>query len=102
MSIKKQFLKSKPVCKVKFTLPKEIASGANQAFLVGDFNDWDTESTEMKKLKNGTFTTTIELGKDQEHQFRYLVGDSRWVNDIDADHFVPANIGHEENGVLSL
>lgn len=102
MSIKKQFLKSRPVCKVKFTLPKEVASGASKAFLVGDFNDWNPEAVEMKKLKNGAFTTTVELGKGREHQFRYLVGQERWVNDAEADHFVPSNVGFEENGVLSL
>jgi hypothetical protein len=40
MSIKKQFLKSKPVCKVTFRVPEEIGNSAKTAHVVGDFNDW--------------------------------------------------------------
>ena len=37
MSIKKQFIKTKPVCKVTFSLE---AKEANQVSVIGDFNDW--------------------------------------------------------------
>ena len=69
--LKKQPLKSKPVCKVTFTLPESVK--AESAYLVGDFNNWDEKATEMKKLKkNGQFTITLELDKEKEYQFRYL------------------------------
>ena len=45
MSVKKKFLKSKPICKVSFRLPKEEAGGAETVHLVGDFNDWDSSAT---------------------------------------------------------
>ena len=35
--LKKQHLKSRPVCKVTFTLPKDV--DADSACLVGEFND---------------------------------------------------------------
>ena len=71
--IKKQFLKTKPEANVTFNLPKEAASGAAKVALVGDFNDWDTTATEMKKLKTGAFKATIKLETGKEYQFRYLI-----------------------------
>ena len=52
MSIKKQFLKRKPVCKVTFRIPEELGNSAKTAHVVGEFNNWDFSSTPMKKLKN--------------------------------------------------
>lgn len=86
--LKKQPLKSKPVCKVTFTLPEAVK--AEDAYLVGDFNNWDEKATAMTKLKkNGQFTVTLELAKEKEYQFRYLVNGSEWHNDWHADKYVP-------------
>ena len=52
MPIKKQFIKSKPVCKVTFSIE---AKEATQAAVVGDFNNWNAEEGALSKLKNGTF-----------------------------------------------
>ena len=41
MSIKKQFMKAKPVCKVTFSIE---AKDAKFAAVVGDFNNWDVNS----------------------------------------------------------
>ena len=38
MSVKKQFIKTKPVCKVTFTID---AKDATSASVVGDFNNWN-------------------------------------------------------------
>ncbi len=52
MSIKKQYLKKRNVCKVTFRLAKkETATKASTFHLVGDFNNWDEKSHPMKKLK---------------------------------------------------
>ncbi|WP_148303651.1 isoamylase early set domain-containing protein [Prolixibacter bellariivorans] len=89
MSIKKQTLKSKPVCKVTFRIPKEMAPEANEATVVGDFNNWKEEVTPMQKLKSGDFTVTMELSQNQSFQFRYLVNKSVWINDEEADGYIP-------------
>ena len=48
MALKKQYLKSKPVCKVTF----EVASpDSKNVSVVGDFNKWNTEAAPLKKLK---------------------------------------------------
>ena len=52
MSIKKQFIKTKPVCKVTFSIE---AKDAKFAAVVGDFNNWNPKEGELSKLKNGTF-----------------------------------------------
>lgn len=72
MSLKKQYLKSKPVCKVTFKLSKEEAKSAGSVRLVGDFNGWDTQSAPMKKLKNGGFTSTLDLEKDKAYQLSLI------------------------------
>ena len=53
MSIKKQFLKSKPVCKVTFALDADGINGAEKVAILGDFNNWNPSTHEMKKC-NGS------------------------------------------------
>lgn len=100
MSLKKKYLKSKPVCKVSFEVPKEAANSAEKICIVGEFNDWDEKATPMKKLKNGKFTATLDLSTGKEYQFRYLVDDSEWENDWQADKYVPTTFGDCENSVV--
>lgn len=102
MSIKKSFLKSKPVCKVTFRLSAEEAQDAESVKLVGDFNDWDTAVTPMKKLKNGDFTQTVNLEIGANYQFRYLKNESEWANDWQADAYMPNGNPGEDNSVVSL
>ncbi|MEQ9289882.1 MAG: isoamylase early set domain-containing protein [Cyclobacteriaceae bacterium] len=102
MSIKKQTLKSKPVCKVTFGLDKKEITQAETVNLVGDFNDWNETSTELTKLKSGGFKLVMELPVGQEYQFRYLVNGSQWMNDSSADKFVSNGISDEQNCVIAL
>jgi 1,4-alpha-glucan branching enzyme len=102
MSIKKQYLKTKPVCKVTFRISEEIGKSAGAAHVVGEFNNWDFFSTPMKKLKKGAFTATLNLAKGREYQFRYLIDNRTWQNDRDADKFVPTPFGDSENSVIAL
>jgi nitrogen fixation protein FixH len=53
----------------------------------------------MKKLKTGDFTITLNLDKDKEYQFRYLIDSSHWINDPEADKQVP-NVFQSENSVI--
>lgn len=101
MALAKQFSKSKPVCKVTFELAPEQVQG-NQVLLLGDFNNWDSEGTQLKKQKNGNFKTTIELPVGTETQFRYLVDGQNWINDDAADKYVPSGVSAELNSVVAL
>lgn len=100
MSFKKQFLKSKPVCKVSFRLDAAEASGAKKVQLLGDFNNWDKSTEPMAALKSNDFTATLELEAGKEYQFRYLIDGSEWKNDSQADALVANSFG-EENSVIS-
>ncbi len=103
MSIKKQFLKSKPQCKVTFKFEKKADLSAESVKVVGDFNNWNKEAEPMKPLKSGSFTQTINLVSGKNIQFRYLVNDSEWFNEEHADDFVDAGLGDsEQNSVLQL
>lgn len=98
MSIKKQFIKSKPVCKVTFTVD---AKDANTASVVGDFNNWNVAEGELNKLKNGTFKGVFDLNKDAMYEFKYVV-DGVYINDSEADYFIWNEFANAENGVLEL
>lgn len=102
MSFKKQYLKTKPVCKVTFKLSKEESKNAEQVRLVGDFNDWDANASPMKKLKNGSFSSTVVLDKDADYQFRYLLNDEQWENDWHADAYVASPVSFDDNSVVSV
>lgn len=102
MSFKKQYLKSKPVCKVTFKITKEEAKNAELVRLVGDFNDWDLACTPMKKLKNGDFTSTVNLDTQSNYEFRYLLDDKDWENDWSADEYVPSSVSFDDNSVVAV
>lgn len=102
MSLNKQFLKSKPVCKVKFRLDKDAASGANSASLVGDFNDWNESATPMKKMKDGSFAAEIALETGRQYHFRYLVDGGAWLNDDSADAYCWCEFAQAENSVVDV
>lgn len=99
MSLKKQFLKSKPVCKVTFKLTGKLAQDADSVQLLGDFNQWEKSNKPMRKLKNGDVTETIELATGKEYQFKYLINGHIWENEAQADKYVP-NEFQGENSVV--
>ncbi len=102
MSITKQYLKTKPACKVTFTLPEEPAEDAAEVAVVGEFNNWDPSALKLKKNKSGSYTATVTLEKDRDYQFRYLVNGNRWLNDDSADFYIPSPVSHEHNSVIKL
>lgn len=100
MSLKKQYLKTAPICKVTFTFPKEGADSASTVHLVGEFNNWNESAAPMKRLKNGTFTKTINLERNGQYQFRYLLDGLRWENDRQADKYAPNDYGGDNSVVV--
>lgn len=100
MSIKKQYLKDKSVCKVTFRLNRKIVGKAQRAFLAGDFNEWQVDKTPMKALKSGDFTVTVILPKGREYQYRYVLDGQSWVTDEGADKYAPAGFADAENAVV--
>ncbi|WP_139959638.1 isoamylase early set domain-containing protein [Flavicella sediminum] len=98
MAIKKQYLKSKPVCKVTFEVAAKEASNVS---VVGDFNEWDAEAAPLKKLKNGNFKGILPFEKGASYEFKYVI-DGAYVNDENSDSFKFNEFANAENGVLEL
>jgi 1,4-alpha-glucan branching enzyme len=98
MAIKKQYLKTKPVCKVTFTVPAESAA---KVAVVGDFNSWNPKGSMLKKLKNGTFKGTFDIPAENSYEFRYLI-DGNYINEEAADRYQWNEFAGSENAVLEL
>lgn len=101
MSIKKQFLKTRPICKVTFRLSREDVNDAQSVHITGEFNNWEKPGTPMKAFKNGSFTVTLDLETSKDHQFRYLLDKKIWMNDPEADKLVPSGFAGSVNSVVS-
>ncbi len=100
MSLKKQYVKNKKICKVTFKVPEKAVKGARKINVVGDFNEWDVRANPMKRLKKGGFTLTMELDKDHEFQFKYIIDGKQWENDWEADKYIPSSLGTWDNSVV--
>ncbi len=92
---KKNYSKSGSLCRVTFKLPAEVHS--DSASLVGEFNEWSTEATPMRKLKNGDFSVTLSLETGRTYRYRYLLDVDRWDNDRDADGYIGNEFGTEDS-----
>jgi len=93
----KKFFKTKDETEVTFELNR---SDVTTAALVGDFNDW--QAIEMKfNKKSNSFKTKVRLPKDGVFHFRYLLNDSEWENDDQADQYLANEFGSENSVVLT-
>jgi 1,4-alpha-glucan branching enzyme len=89
--------------KVNFQLAAEIVGDATSVVLLGDFNNWDTESgSTLKRQKDGSFKASLELESGKAYQYRYLLNDGRWVNDGTADEYVFDALYQVENCVVNV
>ncbi|MGK0253782.1 MAG: 1,4-alpha-glucan branching enzyme [Mariniflexile sp.] len=98
MAISKQYLKSKPVCKVTFSI---LAEDAKKVSVVGSFNEWNAKAAPLKKLKNGTFKGVLDLDKDNSYEFKYIV-DGAFVNDDAADAYAWNEFAAADNSVVKV
>lgn len=99
MAITKQYLKTKPICKVTFSIEAE---DAKKVAVVGSFNNWsEKKAIPLKKLKSGTFKGTVDLEKNNSYEYKYLV-DGTYVNDDKADAYTWSEFASAENSVVSV
>lgn len=96
MAISKQYLKSKPECKITFTVP---AKEADKVEVAGDFNDWKPAA--LKKFKNGNFKGQFSVPVDNEYQFRYKI-DGQWANEAEADAYKWNDFAGTDNSVVTV
>jgi len=99
MSVKKQFIKTKPVCKVTFSIDSKES---NSVAVVGDFNNWNPSEGELSKLKNGSFKGVFELPTANSFEFKYLIDGGTYANEPQADSFRYNEFAGAENSVLEV
>ncbi len=97
--LRKEYATDKELCTVTFELHSEVL--AQSAYLCGDFNNWDRLSHPMNANDDGSFTLTLNLETGRLYRFRYLLDDSRWQNDRDADGYEPNPFGSDDS-ILDL
>ncbi|MCO5182818.1 MAG: isoamylase early set domain-containing protein [Anaerolineae bacterium] len=93
--LNKRFFKTKDEVEVTFVVERE---DAESALLLCDANEW--QPVEMsKRKKDGAYVTKMRFPTNGEVEFRYLLNDTVWVNDEEADAYRPNEFG-EENSIL--
>ena len=100
--LKKSYSKTKPVCKVTFTLPTEAANGAKDVRVLGDFNNWSWENGFKMKAGKKEFSTAVELEAGRTYEFRYLIDNHVWENDWAADSYTETGFYGTTNSVVTL
>ena len=95
--IEKKFLKTRPVCKVTFTLPKEAAPEAEMVCVMGEFNNWSHDANPLKRQKNGDFSVSLDLEKGRSYRFRYLIDGWKFENDWQADRYEANPYGGDDS-----
>jgi 1,4-alpha-glucan branching enzyme len=95
--VQKTYFKTKDYCKVKFTMNAENAETIE---ILGLNSDWE-KSIVMSKKKDGSFSCELSLPKGTQHQFKYRVNETLWINEPEADSTQPNEFGGL-NSVLVL
>jgi hypothetical protein len=94
--VQKTYYKTKEYCKVKFSFK---ADAAETIEILGLNSDWNN-SVIMSKKKDGSFSADVTLPKDSTHEFKYLVNETLWLNDPEADKEVPNEFGGSNSVIV--
>ncbi|WP_298485810.1 hypothetical protein [uncultured Maribacter sp.] len=103
MALVKEIKKNSSHTTVKFTIEEQEAPSTSSILLLGDFNNWQTNSSASQMKKEGnTFVKNIKLENGKRYEFRYLSEDNGWFNDSEADAYTASPFEGIENGVVDL
>jgi hypothetical protein len=69
VSLRKQYRKTDGLCTVTFSLPKAGVASARAVNIVSDFNGWNPDGNPMKKKKNGSFSASVTLAREENISF---------------------------------
>ncbi|NJN66757.1 MAG: glycoside hydrolase family 13 [Chloroflexaceae bacterium] len=84
--------------RVTFSLP---GFRAESIHVVGDFNNWAPGAAPLCPCEHG-WCIGMELPVGCAYRYRYLVDGSRWLNDWNADGYVPNSYGGDDSVVVTL
>ena len=78
--------------KVTFVLSDNHPYG-DEVSVVGDFNDWTPGEHMFVRRSNQTYSINVTLPEDDRFAFRYYSEEDGWINEDEADDFVPNDFG---------
>ena len=70
-----------------------LSDDGRSVTVVGDFNDWNPHTHQLKRRTNGTRSIAVELPTATTVRFRYLTQDGEFFDDPDADGVEPNGYG---------
>jgi hypothetical protein len=78
------------------------APEAEAVSVVGDWNDWDPKAHVMKDENgDGVWEVRIEVSKDREYEYQFLLNGDKWIPDPNAPLHVSDGFGGK-NSVLNI
>jgi 1,4-alpha-glucan branching enzyme len=83
---------------ITFELPAVVE--AQTVALVGEFNDWTTDSILLELCPDGSWRTTVPLEAGQAYRYRFLINGEKWENSWQADAYVPNPFGTDDSVVV--
>lgn len=90
-----------PRGKVRVTFSMPAVLPAQTVHLVGDFNHWNTAATPLCREETG-WSVSLLLEYGRAYQYRYLLNGQVWLNDWQADQYVPNTAGGADSVVVAL
>jgi len=96
-------LQKKPLAgrKVEVTFRMPPLDDVVELYLCGEFNGWQVKGIPFTLESDGTWVAKLVLDAGKSYRFRYHDNQGRWLNDREADAYVPNDFGSDDS-VLDL
>ncbi|MGC4233906.1 MAG: glycoside hydrolase family 13 [Niabella sp.] len=89
--------------KITFTLPAEALGTATEAFLLGDFNEWNLDKgISLSVQPDGSLAASVDLEPGKTYEYRFLLNNGTWINDWAAEQYAHNPVFGVENSVISV
>ena len=85
-------------CRVTFRM--RSVDGVDHAWLAGEFNDWSTDATPLRRQPDGSLAATVVLEPGRSYRYRFYLGGDRWENDWKADDYVDNDHGGADSVIV--
>ena len=88
---------------ITFSLPAEAMQGAGEAIILGDFNSWNPENApKLVRQEDGSFNAVVPLEAGKTYHYRFLLDNTRWVNDYHAQKYEAVPGLYIDNCVITV
>jgi hypothetical protein len=87
--------------KVEVTFRMPPLDDVVELYLCGDFSGWQVKGIPFVLEPDNTWVARLELDGGKKYRFRYHDNQGRWMNDREADGYVPNDFGSEDS-ILDL